>query len=381
MLRFLDAGESHGPGLCAVLEGLPANFSISREKIDEELARRQKGYGRGERMKLEKDQVEIISGLSEGKTTGAPVTILIRNRDHDNWKDKDPKETFVSVPRPGHADLTGEFKYGTGNLRNSIERSSARETAIRTAVGAICSQILEELGVKIRSKVQTLYGINDSFCDLFDDGLYEKIEKSPMRVLRNEEAFMSLVDSAKRQGDSLGGWVYASVEGVMRGLGSFMHYDRRLDATLSGAVMSIQGVKEVSIGNPFLNFTGYTYHDGILYEDGALVRASNHAGGIEGGISNGENIDVYCYMKPIPSILLKLPSVDLKEKKNTDSRYERSDVTAVVPLSIVLENVLAFELLKEVLETFSRDNREELTAAIRMREKRLGELNEQIIDY
>ena len=248
-------------------------------------------------------------------------------------------------------------------------------------MGAICRQILEELGVKIRSKVQTLYGINDSFCDLFDDGLYEKIEKSPMRVLRNEEAFMTLVDTAKRQGDSLGGWVYASVEGVMRGLGSFMHYDRRLDATLSGAVMSIQGVKEVSIGNPFLNFTGYTYHDGILYEDGALVRASNHAGGIEGGISNGENIDVYCYMKPIPSILLKLPSVDLKEKKNTDSRYERSDVTAVVPLSIVLENVLAFELLKEVLETFSRDNREELTAAIRMREKRLGELNEQIIDY
>jgi len=376
MLRFLDAGESHGPGLCAVIEGLPANFTISKEKIDQQLLRRQKGYGRGERMKLEKDQVEIISGLHEGKTTGAPVTILIRNRDHENWKNKDAKETFVSVPRPGHADLTGEFKYGTGNLRNSIERSSARETAIRSAVGALCRQILEELDINIRSKVQTLYGINDSFCDIFDDGLYEKIEKSPMRVLKNEEAFMTLVDSAKHKGDTLGGWVYASVEGVMRGLGSFMHYDRRLDGALAGAAMSIQGVKQVSIGNPFGNFTGYTYHDGIIYEDGKLERISNHAGGIEGGISNGEHIDVYCYMKPIPSILLKLPSVDLKEKKNVDSRYERSDVTAVVPLSIVLEHVLAFELLKEILETFSRDNKEELMAAIQIREKRLGELNE-----
>ena len=376
MLRFLDAGESHGPGLCAILEGIPANFTIRKELIDEELARRQAGYGRGERMKLEKDQVEIISGLSDGKTTGAPITLLIRNRDHDNWKGKKKEETFVSIPRPGHGDLTGEFKYGTGDLRNSIERSSARETAIRCAVGALCRQILAEMGIEIRSKVQTLYGLNDSFCDLFDDGLYEKIEKSPMRVLRKEEAFMELVDSARQLGDTLGGWVYASARGVMRGLGSFMHYDRRLDSTLSGAVMSIQGVKQVAIGNPFLNFTGYTYHDGIIYENGMLERTTNHAGGIEGGISNGEDIDVYCYMKPIPSILLKLPSVDLREKKNTESRYERSDVTAVVPLSIVLENVLAFELLKEILGTFSRDNKEELMAAIKIREIRLGELNE-----
>lgn len=187
---------------------------------------------------------------------------------------------------------------------------------------------------------------------------------------------MSLVDNAKRQGDTLGGWVYASAEGVMKGLGSFMQYDRRLDGALAYAAMSIQGVKQVSIGNPFMNFTGYTYHDGIIYEDGKLERLTNHAGGIEGGISNGENIDVYCYMKPIPSMLLKLPSVDLKDKTNTDSRYERSDVTAVVPLTIVLENVLAFELLREILETFSRDNKEELLAAIKMREKRLGELNE-----
>jgi len=200
MLRFIDAGESHGPGLCAIIEGLPANFTIRKDLIDKELRRRQTGYGRGERMKLEKDQVEIISGLSENRTTGGPVTILIRNRDYDNWKDKTSEETFVSVPRPGHADLTGEFKYGTGNLRNSIERSSARETAIRSAVGALCRQILTELGIDIRSKVQTLYGLNDTFCDLFDDSLYEMIEESPMRVLKNEESFTALMDSARDKG-------------------------------------------------------------------------------------------------------------------------------------------------------------------------------------
>lgn len=381
MLRFLDAGESHGRGLCAVLEGLPANFPVNIENINKELERRQKGYGRGGRMKIEKDSVEIISGLSEGKTTGAPMTLLIQNRDYENWRLKSQEETFVSIPRPGHADLTGEYKYATGNLRNSIERSSARETAIRTAVGAVCKEVLKELGVIIRSKVQTLYGLNDTFCDLFDDGLYDLIEKSPMRVLRHQEEFMALVDSAKKNGDSLGGWVYASCEGVMEGLGSFMHYDRRLDGILSGALMSIQGVKQVSIGNPFFIATGAMYHDGISYEDGKIVRTSNHAGGIEGGISNGEQLEVYCYMKPIPSLLLKLPSVDLKTRKNSDSRYERSDVTAVVPLSIVVEHVLAFELLKEILNTFSRDNKEELLASIEVRKIRIGEIYEKTTDY
>lgn len=381
MLRFLDAGESHGRGLCAVLEGLPANFPIKIENINKELARRQKGYGRGGRMKIEKDTVEIISGLNDGMTTGGPVTLLIQNRDYENWRMKTKEETFVTIPRPGHADLTGEFKYATGNLRNSIERSSARETAIRTAVGAVCKEILRELGIEVRSKVQTLYGLTDTFCDLFDDGLYQLIEKSPMRVLRHEEEFMALVDSAKKNGDTLGGWVYASCEGVMKGLGSFMQYDRRLDGILAGALMSIQGVKQVSIGNPFYIATGVRYQDGITYEDGKLTRTSNHAGGIEGGISNGEALEVYCYMKPIPSTLRKLPSVDLATRENTDSRYERSDVTAVVPLSIVVEHVLAFELLKEILNTFSRDNKEELLSAIEVRKERIGEIYEKTTDY
>jgi len=374
MLRFLDAGESHGKGLCAIVEGLPANFAINIQNINKELRRRQEGYGRGSRMNIEKDQVEIISGLSEGKTTGAPVTLLIQNLDYENWKHRTKEETFVSIPRPGHGDLTGEFKYATGDLRNSIERSSARETAIRVAVGALCKEVLRELGVEIRSKVQTLYGLNDTFCDLFDDGLYEIIEKSPMRVLRQEASFMELVDEARKKGDTLGGWVHASCQGVMKGLGSFMHYDRRLDGLLAGALMSIQGVKQVSVGNPFLYASGYHYHDGITYEEGTLKRVTNHAGGLEGGITNGEPLDVFCYMKPIPSLLLKLPSVDLQEKENVDSRYERSDVTAVVPLSIVVEHVLAFELLKEILNSFARDNKEELIASIEKREERLGVL-------
>ena len=376
MLRFLDAGESHGKGLTAIIEGIPSNFSIDVELINAELRRRQAGYGRGERMKIEKDKVEVLSGLRDGKTTGAPITLHIKNLDYENWKKKTKEELFVSVPRPGHADLTGEFKYGTGDMRNSIERASARETAIRCAVGAVCKQILKVLDVEVRSKVYALYGIFDGQDDLFDEKIYEKIEKSPVRVNKREEEMIEIIDSAKKAGDTLGGWVYASVKGCPRGLGSFAEYDRRFGGVLGGAVMSIQGVKEVSIGNPFSNLTGFSYHDGITYENGKLTRTSNHAGGIEGGITNGENIEVYCYMKPIPSILLKLPSVDLFKKEKTVSRYERSDVTAIVPLSIVLENVLAYEVLKEILSTFSRDSKEELMAAIKYREKRLGEFDE-----
>lgn len=373
MLRFLDAGESHGPALTAIVEGLPAGFAVREEKINEELRRRQKGYGRGGRMAIEEDRVEILSGLAWGKTTGAPVTLLLRNRDYENWKNLSEDDTAVHVPRPGHGDLTGEYKYATGNLRHSIERSSARETAIRTAVGALCRQILEELGMTVRSKVHSLYGLFDAEADLYNEEVYGKIEESPMRVLTREEEFKSLVDSAKREGDTLGGWIRASLRGCPRGVGSFMAYDRRLDAQLAFAAMSIQGIKEVAVGNPFHRLTGSQYHDGIRMEEGKLKRLSNHAGGIEGGISNGEDIELWAYMKPIPSVKIKLPSVNLSTGENTDSRYERSDVTAVVPGSIVLENVLAFEILKAVLLTFSPDNKKELEAALNYRNTRQGE--------
>ncbi len=369
MLRFLDGGESHGEGLYAIIEGLPSNFQVSEEEINHELRRRQQGYGRGARMSLEKDEIKILSGVSEGKTTGAPVTLYLKNKDYENWKDLSKEDTFVSIPRPGHGDLGGEQKYHTGNLRHSIERSSARETAIRSAVGALCKSILRPLGVEIRSKVHTLHGITDGVVNLFNDEIYEKIERSPLRVLINEEPMKALIDESKAKGDSLGGWVYASVHGVMKGLGSFMHYDRRLDGIIAQAVMSIQGVKQVSIGEPATALTGYDYHDPIYVDKGVINRKTNRAGGIEGGISNGEDILVYAYMKPIPSILKKLPSVDLKTRTQTSSRYERSDVTAVVPLCIVVENVLAFELLKVILDTFARDEKEELQRAIEMKRR------------
>ncbi len=369
MLRFLDGGESHGEGLYAIIEGLPSNFMVSEKEINYELHRRQQGYGRGARMSLEKDEIKILSGVSEGKTTGAPITLYLKNKDYENWKNLSFEDTFVSIPRPGHGDLGGEEKYHTGNLRHSIERSSARETAIRSAVGALCKSILKPLGVEIRSKVHTLHGIIDGAVNLFEDEVYEKIENSPMRVMTSEKQMMNLIDVTKEAGDTLGGWVYASIHGAMKGLGSFMHYDRRLDGIIAQAVMSIQGVKQVSIGEPGTAKTGYDYHDPIYLNEGVISRKTNRAGGIEGGISNGEDILVYAYMKPIPSILKKLPSVDLKTRTQTTSRYERSDVTAVVPLCIVMENVLAFEMLKVILDTFARDEKEELQRAIEMKRR------------
>ncbi|NLC66266.1 MAG: chorismate synthase [Clostridium sp.] len=375
MLRFLDAGESHGKGLIAIIEGLPSNFQISKENINLELEKRQRGYGRGNRMTIEQDKVEILSGLSKGKTTGAPLTLFIRNKDYENWKDLKNVEKEVYIPRPGHADLTGVFKYNN-NIRNNIERSSARETAIRTAVGAVCKELLTSLGVEIRSKVMEIGSVKDSFTDLFDDRAYTKINESSVRVYGNDDKFKEIIDEAKIKGDTLGGTVYVSIKGVPRGIGSFMHYDRKLDANIAFSAMSIQGVKSVTIGTQNTSFTGNLYHDGIMYKDNKLKRESNNAGGIEGGISNGENIDIYSYIKPIPSIKIKYNSVDLKNKRNTSSRYERSDVTAVVPFSVVLENVMAFEILKAILITFSKDNKDELTHAVNYRKKKLGELDE-----
>lgn len=369
MLRFLDGGESHGEGLYAIIEGLPSNFQVSEEEINYELHRRQQGYGRGGRMAIEEDRIKILTGIKDGKTTGAPITLYLKNRDYENWKNLAKKDTFVSIPRPGHGDLGGEEKYHTGDLRNSIERSSARETAIRSAVGALCKSVLKPLGVEIRSKVHTLHDLRDGQADLFDEEIYKKIEHSPLRVLTREEEMKDLIDEAKESGDTLGGWVYASVRGAMKGLGSFMHYDRRLEGLLAQAVMSIQGVKQVSIGEPGDPRRGSEYHDAIILEKGKIRRSTNHAGGIEGGITNGEDIVVFAYMKPIPSLLRTMASVDLKTKGETMSRYERSDITAVVPLCIVLENVLAFELLRVILETFSRDEKEELQEAITMKRR------------
>lgn len=364
MLRFLDSGESHGKALVAILEGLPANFCLDLDFVNNELSRRQCGYGRGNRMKIEKDKAEIWSGLRGNKTTGNPMSIIIFNKDYENWKEFMENETKdeekIVIPRPGHGDLVGYFKYNTTDIRDTIERSSARETAIRTAVGAVCKNMLLELGIEIRSKVNSIGPYKDSNMDLFDNRVYERINNSDVRVFDKtaEIKMKKLIDYCKDKGDTVGGSIKVEVKGVPLGLGSYVHYDRKLDGILSMAIMSLQGIKAVEIGD-ILNkdkVFGSEFLDEMYFEDKKLKRASNNGGGIEAGVSNGENIKLTAYMKPIPSVKLPLQSVNLKENTNVTTRYERSDVCGVVPASIVIENIVAFEILKEILKVYQQDD-------------------------
>lgn len=367
MLRFLDAGESHGKALTAIIEGLPANFTINMDYINYELQRRQGGYGRGDRMKIEEDKVEIWSGVRGNKTTGSPVTLVIHNKDYYNWKnileDNTKTEKKITIPRPGHGDLVGYFKYNTGDIRDTIERTSARETAVRTAVGALCKAMLQQLNILVRSKVSSIGAIQDVDTDLFNDIIYKKIEESQVRCYNNEieEKIIKEIDRNKEAGDTIGGSITLNVKNLPIGVGSFAQYDRKLDALLSFAVMSVQGMKAVEFGRGLsTELPGSSFNDAIFYDNGNIVRKTNNCGGIEAGVSNGENIELKVYMKPIPSIKKSIASIDLEKKSNVASRYERSDVCAVVPASIVLENVVAFEILKELLNKFPCDDFKEL---------------------
>ncbi|GAA0730873.1 chorismate synthase [Clostridium malenominatum] len=362
MLRFLDAGESHGKALVAILDGIPSNFIVDIDYINNELKRRQVGYGRGERMKIEEDRVEIISGLRGNKTTGNPITMLIYNKDYEKWKDiinREPEEEEkITIPRPGHGDLVGYFKYGSGDIRDSIERTSARETAIRTAVGALCKAMLLEIGIDIRSKVHSIGNNHDEVADIFDNEVYEEINKSLVRCYSKEaeENFKKIIDICKEEGETIGGSIQLSIKGVPMGIGSYSQWDRKLDGILSYGIMSLQGVKAIEFGNGLdLSLKGSTFNDEILYKEGKFVRPTNNCGGIEAGVSNGENIDIKVFIKPIPSIKKSIRTVDLKTKEEKSTRYERSDVSAVVPASIVLENLVAFYILREMLLKFPSD--------------------------
>lgn len=363
MLRFLDAGESHGRALTAIIEGIPSNIHIDIDFINKELKRRQIGYGRGKRMAIEKDKVEIWSGIRANKTTGNPITLIIYNKDYDNWKELIDKEVEykdkIFVPRPGHGDLVGHIKYNTGDIRNVIERTSARETAIRTAVGAMCKYILKLLGIDIRSKIQSIGEIFDENVDIYDNDVYREIEDSPLRCYNKkaEKNMMDEIDKCKKEGDTIGGSIYISVKGMPVGIGSYTQWDRKLDALLSYSIMSVQGIKAIEFGEGLdLSKRGSTFNDEIYYDEDNIKRKSNNAGGIEAGVSNGEDIVIKAYMKPIPSIKKPIKTINLKEKTNVENRYERSDVCGVVPASIVLENVCAFEILKEVLNTYPCDD-------------------------
>lgn len=369
MLRFLTAGESHGPALVTVIEGLPAGLELDVSRINTLLKRRQGGYGRGQRMALEEDRVEVFSGLRGSVTLGSPLTLTIYNRDWENWQEimapgREAKleERVVTRPRPGHADLCGGLKYRQQDLRNILERASARETAARVAVGAVAEELLRCLKIKVQGQVIAIGNIEIYAEEKIEDSqLYENSLYCPDR--QASLAMIEAIEEAKKRGDSLGGVIRVLSEGVPLGLGSHVQWDRRLDGRLAQALMSIPAIKGVEIGSGFkaASLLGSQVHDVIQYQtDQGFQHRSNRAGGIEGGMSNGETLVIRAAMKPIPTLTKPLPSVDLQTKEPFMAAVERSDVCAVPAAAIVGEAAVAWVLAEAVMEKFGGDHLEEL---------------------
>ena len=371
MLRFLTAGESHGESLVVVLEGLPAGLQVGSELINKELARRQKGAGRGRRMEIEADRVEILAGLRSGRTLGSPLALRIRNRDWENWKEVMAPEgamveaRSVTSPRPGHADLAGGINYGHKDLRNVLERSSARETASRVAAGAVAKALLERFGIWVAAHVLSIGGSRISSIQLDRPQQLSFIEESPVRTLDKEveRDILSRIETAADQGETLGGTFEVCAFDVPPGLGSYVHWDRRLDADLAMAVMSIPAIKGVQIGSGFEGASqpGSRVHDEIFYDRArGFFRKTNMAGGIEGGVSNGETIILKAAMKPIPTLTAPLSSVHFLSKRQTEAAVERSDVTAVPAAAVIAESMVALVLARHACEKFGGDSLDEM---------------------
>ncbi|MFN4319604.1 MAG: chorismate synthase [Aquificaceae bacterium] len=371
-IRFLTAGESHGKALLCILEGIPANLRLDSSYINRELERRQRGYGRGGRMKIESDRVEFLSGLRFGKTLGSPISMVIWNKDWENWSDKMAYEgemsenvVLFSRPRPGHADLAGGIKYNQRDLRNILERASARETAARVAVGAVCKRFLEEFGIRIGSYVISIGNIRP---EIKEEDLLKRHELAEASQVRfpdpsKDEQFTRLIDEAKERGESLGGVFEVFAVGVPPGLGSHIQWDKRIDGRIAQAMMSIQAIKGVEIGLGFESARrfGSEVHDEIGWsEEGGYFRYSNNLGGTEGGITNGMPILVRCAMKPIPTLTKPLRSVDISTKQSVKAGKERSDVVAVPAASVVGEAMLAIVLADALLEKLGGDFMEEI---------------------
>jgi chorismate synthase len=375
MLRFLSGGESHGKCLVGIIEGMPAGLFISKDDINIDLKRRQGGYGRGGRMKIESDEVEILSGIRWGKTIGSPIALYIKNRDWNNWeKTMNSESQFegsiapITKPRPGHADLAGFLKYGHSDIRNVLERSSARETAIRVAIGAVAKKFLKEFNIFIGSFVCGIGSVNleIEISQLKEDDLLElhtKAESSKVRCpfIQIENKMIELINEAIKNGNSLGGRFVVFAVGVPPGLGSYVHWDRKLDGIIAQAFMSIQAIKAVEIGDgvDISKKFGSEVMDEIFY-DGFFYRKTNHMGGIEGGMSNGMPIVIKATMKPIPTLRKPLKSIDVFTKERVDAAYERSDICAVSAASVIGEAVLAWSLAQTFLEKFSGDNIEDV---------------------
>lgn len=373
-VRYLTAGETHGPQLTAIIEGLPSHMTFSFEELNYQLQRRQKGYGRGKRMQIEKDTAQITGGIRHGRTTGAPVALVIENKDWTHWtkvmniepiEGGDEERRRVNRPRPGHADLNGGLKYNHKDLRNVLERSSARETAARVACGAIARQLLAEFGIKVASQVIRIGEVEAQRSELPIDDLIRLTEESPVRVTDKEaEAKMiAHIDQIKEEGDSIGGIVEVIIEGVPVGLGSHVQWDRKLDGRIAGAVVSINAFKgcEIGIGFEAATLRGSKVHDEIMHsQKRGFYRASNRLGGFEGGMTTGEPIVVRGVMKPIPTLYKPLQSVDIDTKEPFTAQVERSDSCAVPAASIVMEHVVAWEVANAFMDKFGGDSIDEI---------------------
>ncbi|MGD9093580.1 MAG: chorismate synthase [Anaerolineales bacterium] len=366
-LRFLTAGESHGPALMAILEGMPAGLSIDDEMINAELARRQRGYGAGPRMKIERDTVQILGGVLEGKTTGAPLAIQMNNRDHEKW-DARPIEPFTT-PRPGHADLTGTLKYGYDDLRPALERASARETAARVAIGAVCKILLSQFDIQIGGYVTAIGGVTATL-----DGI--PLKDRPYLAEKNEvrcpdanaaERMKARIQQVMKERDTLGGIIEVVAYGLPVGLGSHVHWDRRLETRLGAAVLSVPAIKGVEFGSAFDNtrIPGTQVHDAIRLDGEVLIRPSNRAGGIEGGISNGQPLLLRAAMKPIATTLTPQETVDLATGEEVPTQYERSDFCPVPRAVPILEAMMAFVIADVLIEKLGGDTMNELKVRFR----------------
>lgn len=379
MLRFLTSGETHGKCLTAIIEGMPSGVKIDLDAINNMLARRQQGYGRGGRMLIEKDTAEILSGVRGGVTLGSPIALRIENKDWKNWEHTMGTESSdgtraVTCPRPGHADLTGGMKYNHRDLRNVLERASARETAARVAAGALTGQLAESFGIRFMSHVASIGSVADT-ADCTSPGFFDAVLASPVGFGDPEaaEKAMKYIDGIKQSGESCGGIVETIVTGLPAGLGSYVHYDRKIDACIAKAVMSIQAIKGVEFGLGFgcALRPGSEVHDEIAYS-GSFSHLSNNAGGIEGGMTNGEPLVVRAAMKPIPTLYNPLKTVDIADKSEKKATVERSDICAVPACSVVMEAAVKFEIAKAFIDKFGGDCMDDLKSTYDAYLKRLS---------
>ncbi len=362
MFRWMTAGESHGEALVMVMEGMPAGFDVDMPLIDEQLRRRQGGHGRGGRMQIERDTIHILSGVRNGRTLGSPIAMMVRNRDWENWQGKMGPQRFETEPekvtrlRPGHADMAGALKYAHDDVRNVLERASARETTSRVAVGAVARQCLAEFGISIRSFVRRIGPVESDAQPPYD---WQAVEASPVRAPSHSDEMVQAIDDARAQGDTLGGVYEVVADGVPIGLGSYVHWDRKLDGVLAQAILSIQAHKGVVVGAGWeaAQLPGSQVHD-VIEPDGVggLRHRTNRAGGIEGGMSNGEPIVVQAAVKPISTLLKPLESTDLATRQKVEAHYERSDISVVPAAGVVGEAMVAIVLWTAFLDKFGGDS-------------------------